>query len=90
MTASLLCSRPESAPRPARDIHSFTLGLQEGLDGPASVLSMLRGRRYDVVDARIELRGAHMTVRVALPASRAELLLERLRRLPLVLDACRA
>lgn len=91
MTASLLDARAPHPPatRPARDILSFTVGLEAGMDGPLSVLTMLRGRRYDVVDTRIELRGAHLTLRIAMPESGADLLLERLRRIPVVLDAHR-
>lgn len=89
MTASLL-DPPARTAAPLRDVLTFTVGLEPGMDGPLSVLTMLRGRRYDVVDARIELRGAHLTLRVAMDATGADLLLERLRRIPVVLDAHRA
>ena len=76
-----------AAADPGPDGRSVVVELVPGPDGPLAILTMLRGRRYDVVDVRVERRGARMTVSVALPPSRMPVLLERLRRIPVVLAA---
>lgn len=62
----------------------------EGLDGVLRVAMMLRGRRYRVRDLAMTIReGALSEIRVTvvLTASETELLLNRLRRFPIVVSA---
>lgn len=88
MTASVV-DAPQTAPDGDRAVRTVVVELQGGLDGPLTLLTMLRGRRYDVVDLRAEIgtESSRLTVSVLLPAARTDVLLERLRRVPVVLDA---
>ena len=78
---------------PEETFHAIDAHLDEGFDGAVRVLTMLRTRRYDVRDVTVAVAdgGAGCTVRctVVLTAARADVLLERLRRMPAVTSAAR-
>lgn len=73
---------------------SVTVHLVDGLDGVLKVAMMLRGRRYRVRDLSVDVREGVVesvfTCTIALSAADTALLLERLRRVPVVVSAhCR-
>jgi hypothetical protein len=88
-------ARDESAPSAEFPRHrSVTVHLVDGLDGVVKVAVMLRGRGYRVRDLSVDIHEGVVesvfTCTIALSATDTELLLERLRRLPVVVSAhCR-
>src|SRR5215469_9891913 len=70
---------------------SFITHVTGGLDGAVRVAMMLRGRNYQVRELAIDVRGgivfSEVRVTVVATAAEAELLLKRLRRLPVVVSA---
>lgn len=62
-----------------------------GLDGALRVVAMLRGRRYRVRDLSVDVREgvveSRITCTIVLTTNETTLLLERLRRLPVVVAA---
>lgn len=83
-----------SAPSAERDLvahRCVTAYVAGGLDGTLRVVAMLRGRRYRVHDLTVEVRDgvveSRVSATVSLTSADAELLLERLRRMPAVVSA---
>ena len=70
---------------------TFTTHVTGGLDGAVRVAMLLRGRNYRVRDLAIDVREgvvfSEVRATVAVTAAEAELLLQRLRRLPAVVSA---
>ena len=70
---------------------TFTTHVTSGLDGAVRVAMLLRGRNYRVRDFAIDVREgvvfSEVRATVAVTAAEAELLLQRLRRLPAVVSA---
>lgn len=74
--------------RASSDLCTVFIRVANGFDGALRVAQLLRGRRYRVRDLAIEVRdgdaSAALQVTVVLAAVQRELLLERLRRVPVV------
>jgi hypothetical protein len=93
MTATL--TRPTVVARPAaRDLvaqRRVTAYVGGGLDGALRVVAMLRGRMYRVHDLSVDVRDgvveSPVSATVSLTAAEADLLVERLRRMPVVVSA---
>ena len=70
---------------------TFITQVTGGLDGAVRVAMLLRGRNYRVRDLAIDVREgvvfSEVRATVAVTAAEAELLLQRLRRLPAVVSA---
>ncbi|HZZ51648.1 MAG TPA: hypothetical protein VFE65_32540 [Pseudonocardia sp.] len=79
-------SRPEFARH-----RSITAHVTDGLDGLLKVTTMLRSRGYRVRDLSVDIREgvieSLITCTIALNTADTELLIERLRRVPVVVSA---
>lgn len=92
MTSPLARPRTAAAGPPEFPAHrAVVVGATGGLDGVVRIATMLRGRRYRVRDLAVQVREgvvvSDIRVVVVLTASETDLLLERLRRLSVVLSA---
>lgn len=90
--ASAVHSRTESRTAPEFPVHrAITVHVTGGFDGSLRVLVMLRGRRYRVRDLAVEVYEGVVQSRIdctiTLSAAETRLLLERLRRIPVVVTA---
>jgi hypothetical protein len=88
MTVDTLAKQDQPALPVEREFITHVTG---GLDGAVRVAMMLRGRNYQVRDLAIDVREgvlfSEVRATVAVTAAEAELLLKRLRRLPVVVSA---
>ncbi|GAY09755.1 hypothetical protein [Pseudonocardia sp. N23] len=95
MTSTLEAPADRRPARPAeRDLvaqRGVTAHVSGGLDGTLRVVAMLRGRMYRVHDLTVEVRDgvveSRISATVSLTSAQADLLLERLRRMPAVVSA---
>jgi hypothetical protein len=90
MTATLALE-PSPTATDAPTHRSVTAHVTGGLDGALRVMTLLRGRRYQVRDFGVHvgegLAGSRVTCTVLLTAADVDLMLARLRRLPAVVSA---
>jgi len=88
MTVDTLTEQHQPALPVEREFITHVTG---GLDGAVRVAMLLRGRNYRVRDLAIDVREgvvfSEVRATVAVTAAEAELLLQRLRRLPAVVSA---
>lgn len=91
MTSPLARPRTPAADAEFPAHRTVIIGSTGGLDGVMRIATMLRGRRYRVRDLAVHVREgvvvSEIRVVVVLTASETDLLLERLRRLAVVLSA---
>lgn len=85
----LPASSQDAAPGPeSPHPHVFTVRVTGGLDGALRVLTLLHGRRYQVRDVSMDVRDdvveSRIDCTVTVTAVEVPLLLERLRRIPVV------
>ena len=66
---------------------SVTASVTGGLDGALRVMTLLRGRRYQVRDLHVHVDEGRVTCAVLLTPAELDLMLARLRRLPSVVSA---
>jgi hypothetical protein len=84
MTAVALAPAPTAFDEPA--YRSVTASVTGGLDGALRVMTLLRGRRYRVRDLGVHVGEGRVTCTVLLTPADLDLLLARLRRLPVVVS----
>lgn len=78
---------PPAATDPGRRQHLVRTRLDGGMDAVHRVVTLLRGRGYEVRGMSVDLRRGTLDVTLLVTPDETALLLQRLRRLPSVLAA---